>query len=354
MADVHSEAQQRITQALIAALLVRPLDPGLTKEELQQLVVGGGISASVFGEVIEEVWARQNRDAGGKAVVSQMDLVMLLARGEGYPAELFPVEAIGQLNSAFDQLERDHGKLSSKTMPMLLSQCLGPPEQIECGLGLLLALGRLKRAGSGFVRHADFSREFDQSAQRGHHAWSQAIRSLVPDVERILAARTGDTVPSVLPIGRFHRFLQKQGWDEFAQWWAMTSREMTALGKHQPTAATVLAGALLEAALVAIAEPAKSAGHWRNKFLNNPPESWKLKDLVDQAQAAGTLSQADAALAYNVAELRSRIHAGRYSTAGRGPFKPPCTNSHESVLAKAQLERVLDVILSWPTVLALT
>jgi hypothetical protein len=355
MADAHKEAHQRISQALIAALLVRPLDSGLTEAELEQVVVAGGISVPVFREVIHEFLARRHEDWSDEVVVSQIDLVLVLARGENhYPADLFPMNAFGQLHLAFDQLDREQGKHAGKTMPMLLSRCSERQEEIECALGVLLVLGRVKRAGTAFVRHADFSGEFERSPQHAAHPWSQAIRNLMPGVERVFAARTGQTVPCVPPIDRFHRFLQKQGWNEFAQWWAMTSGEMDTLSEHHPTATTVLAGALLEAALVAIAELAKNAGQWRNKFLSNPPDTWKLKELIDQAESAGTLSHADAALAANVAELRNRIHAGRHSTAGRGPFRPPSTNSHDSVLAKANLERVLDVILGWPTVLALT
>jgi hypothetical protein len=130
----------------------------------------------------------------------------------------------------------------------------------------------------------------------------------------------------------------------------MTSREMESAARFHPTAATVLAGALLEAALVAIAEPAKTDGVWRQKFLNDPPEKWKVGQLIDQAESAGTLGVADTALARNVAALRNRIHAGKYSSAGKGPFRPPSTNAHEAELARLNLHRVLDVILGCPPV----
>jgi hypothetical protein len=121
---------------------------------------------------------------------------------------------------------------------------------------------------------------------------------------------------------------------------------MLETGDRHPTSNTVLAGALLEAALVAIAESSKKAGLWRRDFLKREPETWKLGELIEQAKIAGTFSEPDAVMGTGLAEFRNRIHAGKFAAAGQPPA-PPSLNSHEPRIARDHLDRLLDKILQW-------
>jgi hypothetical protein len=123
---------------------------------------------------------------------------------------------------------------------------------------------------------------------------------------------------------------------------------------HSATAATVLAASMLEAALVAIAEPAQVAGKWQRTFLKTDlPERWKLGQLIDQAEAPGPFSPDEAAHARTVAALRNRIHVGKFSATGQDRFRPPFTNDHEATLAVKHLELLLAKILDWAPIAAL-
>jgi hypothetical protein len=133
----------------------------------------------------------------------------------------------------------------------------------------------------------------------------------------------------------------------FATWWALTSDELRDAGDRYPTSSTVLAGALVEAALVAIAQSAKSAGQWNQKFLTaKEPPGWKFGELIDQAEAAGTFSKSDALMARGLAEFRNRIHAGKFATPGRPPA-PPSLNPQQPRIARDHLDHLLDKILQW-------
>jgi hypothetical protein len=169
------------------------------------------------------------------------------------------------------------------------------------------------------------------------------------------ARRAGGHIPNEPPIDRFGSLLRKQGWTALEMWWGMTATEMRALLEARHTSAIcTLSAALLEAALVAVAHPAMQAGQWRQQFLRRAPETWKLGELIDQAEVAATFSPAQAALAREMADLRNRIHAGRFSTAGNPPFAPPYSNVHEARQARDHLDRLLDAILRWPPIQALT
>ncbi|HEX2875219.1 MAG TPA: hypothetical protein VHP33_28400, partial [Polyangiaceae bacterium] len=150
-----------------------------------------------------------------------------------------------------------------------------------------------------------------------------------------------------------HLFLKRQGLESLAGWWAMTTQELHSLGDRHPTACTVLAASMLEAALVAIAEPAKSAGEWRKKDLLEPSERWKLGMLIDQAEVALTFSKNEAVLARTLADLRNRIHVGKSAVSGPERFKLQFTNPQDATIARNHLELLLVRILEWPPIAAL-
>ncbi len=182
------------------------------------------------------------------------------------------------------------------------------------------------------------------------------LRSLINTVQDAFLARGAGHTPGRLPTERFHLLLLMQGWHAFAGWWAGMTTELDSLtDRSQPSAVCILAGALLEAALVAVAEPCRAAGEWRNKFLKEKnPNRWNLGELVDQAQVSGAFSSEQATLAREIADFRNRIHAGKFSHSGAPPFHPPSTNAHEAELARLHLQRLIDALLSFGPVASLT
>jgi hypothetical protein len=355
MGDVNEEAERCFRQTLVAALLVKPLDPGLTLKEMEEVVTQSGFSVPVARDVLPGLFRARNVLPDRMVSLKQEDLWNVFRHFDNdYPEELFPLEAVRELARAFDELDRDMSKPKAKSLAILEAKCANQSgEAVQRALGFMLALKTVKAVDGGFIRQGDFEGEIRPQATEGKHPWIKPVLQLKSIVELVLARRDGVGHTTESPVDRFGRFLKKQGWLEFARWWAMSTQEMRTLGEHHPIASTVLAGALLEAALVAIAAPAKEAGQWNQGWLNDPPQKWQMHKLIQQAESAGTFNSSDMHMATTVAEFRNRIHAGQFSPTWRGPFVMPHTDAHQARITHDNLEHLLERILRWPPVLLL-
>jgi hypothetical protein len=337
------EAKHYISQTLVAALLVRPLDPGLTRQELEKILVGRGIASPVVADVMNRTWWDLAKDSEDRAIADVM--TMMVARRWLSPT-IFPQNTLKSVEQAVKAWVNEQGSERPIALRLLSSRCPNQSaEHVELAVGVAVAMTQLKLKGDGYAR-GTYAWNWNEPRMNDSSEWDDSVRRLIDVVASAFALRAGTTVPSTPPVDRFHLFLQKQGWIPFAQWWAITSREMEEAGERYPTASTVLAGALLEAALVAIAEPAKAANEWRHKFLGKEPAKWNFGELIDQAKVAGTFSAADAYMASKMAEMRNRIHAGRFAELGKPPT-PPHLNPQQATIARTNLDHLLDVILDW-------
>lgn len=352
MQDVHTLARRQLGRLLVAGLVVDPLGQGLTRDELKGAAIESGMSPAVFTEVITEFWEERTKSHADQTIrAGSNDLTLLGAmNGHRFPPVL-PMSTIPRVEGALTRLEQRLGVKTAKSLEAILSECADPPDDVKLALGILLTHEHVERAGDGFRRRLPGGGSFGTNAP--DHPESQALNAAIRIMEGIMAIRSAEPSSAMRPIDRFHAFLEKQGWNGLVGWWAATAQETAGLWDHYPSAATVLAGALLEAALVAIAEPAKAAGEWNHKFLKDDPRTWQLRDLIKQAEAAGTFSPNGAAHARTLADLRNRIHAGRFATAGPDPFRPPHTNAHEAHVAKLHLDFLLTAILEWKPIATL-
>jgi hypothetical protein len=352
MHDPRDAAKRKLSLILVAALTLRPLDPHLTEDELKAAAMKCGVSPGLFHDVLSEFWDDHKDGASTDRVsVSSMDLIFLVASHGSYPLAI-PIGPVERLEQAFTRLEEQLGTPVSKTLELLMSEYGDPPDEVRLALGFLLTHKHVERVGGGFRRRLNLGGSFGKN-DRDHPA-NAALATAMAAVESVLSARTNEASPSTPPVDRFYLLLRKQGWDAFASWWALTSRELSALSDHYPTSSTVLAGALLEAALTAISDVARDGGHWRQRFLSEKtPEQWTLSKLIDQATEAGTFDQGDRAMAEKLADFRNRIHAGRFHTGGKGPFTPRSVDGQEAHLAKLHLDHLLKRILDWRPVAGL-
>lgn len=106
MVDVHEGPTKMIYKALVAALLVRPLDPALKQGELEAVLIESGTSQAVAREV---VWAWLSREAGerrAQIVITANEIWAYFRQFHyDYPPELFPLEVVPDLQRAFDELD---------------------------------------------------------------------------------------------------------------------------------------------------------------------------------------------------------------------------------------------------------
>lgn len=352
MDDVYVGVDRAVRLALLAAFVVRPLDPGLKLGELKQLVVEQGFAPPLY----DEAWQRssRSRDAQetGVAKVEMMDLLVLRNYGQ-FPRQL-RYDSADKVCRAFRSLNERLGVKAGKSVEMLSAQGQIAVEEIEAGLGILLLYQLAARVDGGFTCNAKDTSGYRDEEREDSSQLERGLAAMVEKVRAVLAARGGQTVQSTPPLVRFHRFLEKQGLVAMAAWWTMSSNELKAAETHLPGAATVLAASMLEAALVAIAEPAHAAGEWRQDFLTKvPPKDWKLGKLIEQAKVARTFSDADAHLAETLQDLRNRIHVGRFAASGSERFNPPFSNAHEAALAVRHLDLLVTRILGWAPISAL-
>lgn len=325
----------------------------MTQDELKAAAVQIGMSPAVFTEVIHKFWEDRTTAYSSQSIAaSSQDLVLIGAVGGGYSfPPMFPMATVERLAEAFTILEKKHGVSTPKSLEMILSECPYSPEQTTLALAILVTHKNVQRVGGGFRRVLDIHGNYGKVNPA--HPATDAVKAAMAAVEPILRARGGATSPATRPIERFQGFLRKQGWTAMTEWWGATAQELAGLWDHYPTAATILAGAMLEAALVAIAEPSKSAGEWNQRFLNEDSRNWQLRDLIKQAETAKTFSANEAAHARTLADLRNRIHTGRFAAEGRDPFRPPSTSAHEAQIAKLHLDLLLTRIVEWEPIAAL-
>jgi hypothetical protein len=271
------------------------------------------------------------------------------------PDELRPRAALNALAAAFDSLANEEGQGVPADRGLLRTRCAAiPPDDVDRALALLAAQDTVKEMPAGFVRQRSWP-HYDRAQERDSFLGKVAgpAKTLLDAVRDTFARRVGEHAPSDPPSDRFGQFLSKQGWTGFASWWTQSLREMRAmLETREPTSICVLCGSLLEAALVAIAKPAKDATEWRQRFLAKPPEQWKLGELIDQAKEASVFTNDQFAHAQTLMNARNRIHPGRF--AAGDTFSPPYTNAHEARLARDHLELLLGAILDWHVIRALT
>lgn len=231
-------------------------------------------------------------------------------------------------------------------MTLLMSKCPGhEANDIKKALGFMVARSHVKGPPNGGFIRIIRAGDYDKSCEQNE--WSPRIKALMPLVEKHIAMRQGQAVPSTPPVDRFYLFLRAQGWKAFADWWQMTSNELMGQHVEYPTSTTVLCSALVEAALAAIANPAIEANQWRERWLrDSDPPDWKFGKLVRQAESAKTLSASEATMANGLAELRNRIHAGKFATKGTVPV-PPSIDAHQARIAKDHMNQLLSTILEW-------
>jgi len=148
MPDLHQDAQRRVFQCLVASLIVRPLDPGLTDAELEDAVVASGGSIAIYKEISGSISFKKN--GTGRIMIGPGDLLLMLSVGDGnYPIELFPSAPFATLAAAFYRLDSEYGKNSPKTLPVLVSACSPEPQSaLELALGMTIALGLVSKSVS--------------------------------------------------------------------------------------------------------------------------------------------------------------------------------------------------------------
>src|SRR5215216_3338125 len=148
MAKAHDDAKSTICLALVATLVVRPLDPSLSRDELRQVVTASGVSNQVYSEVIQEELARRDQERAPRVSIGGLDL-MRFRMVDGFPAQV-PIDTAYALGKVFERLNYD-GVHVPKPLDALHAACNEPPEVVDRALGFMLVFGIAKAVAGGYV-----------------------------------------------------------------------------------------------------------------------------------------------------------------------------------------------------------
>ena len=200
MVDPHKEARDALRQALCAAVFVRPLDPGLTEEELKEAAVAAGAGRGAVDDVFLKFWYEQPKDSEDRAVACMVDWDTFLSAGVNpTPRDLVPIKALTKLKDALHDLDREHGKLTPKSLETVVKACKPVPrEEVELAVGLMLTFKRMANKGSGLVALLPIQDYTKPPRFSEPHPWQKPIESLIPVIRDIMARRQEE--PLDLPV----------------------------------------------------------------------------------------------------------------------------------------------------------
>jgi hypothetical protein len=171
-------------------------------------------------------------------------------------------------------------------------------------------------------------------------------------VKDIIERRTDGRAPHAEPLDAFGECLESLGYRHFKLWWSqLVSQLRQSDPETVPVAVLVLAAALVEGALVFVAQRGRALNvgvFGSSTFEKEKPFQWKIDDLINGAAAGGTnaiLGNSDRHRADSLAKARQRIHAGRMLL--EFPQGVPDLRPEEARDAKAVADLVVSRILVW-------
>ncbi|MCC8955040.1 hypothetical protein H8B02_16810 [Bradyrhizobium sp. Pear77] len=210
---------------------------------------------------------------------------------------------------------------------------------------LLDADGIIKFANSTGVQQLP-SVQLGFHPQRQRRPHRERAYGLVKD---IIARRTDGRPKHVEPLSAFADELDKLGYAPFRLWWTHTCAELRVLDPGlAPVAASVLAAALVEGALTFVMRHARKNGQFLSPDYERDPQTWKIEKLVASAASGGPsaiLDLSTKAQAEILIRNRQRIHAGRMLSDY--PGGPLDVRPDEARAAKATAELVVRAVLDW-------
>ena len=170
-------------------------------------------------------------------------------------------------------------------------------------------------------------------------------------VREVIARRDDGRSVQADPLDAFPDTLTNLGLTRFRMWWTQTVAELRACDPNtMPTAAVVLAAALVEGALSFAVKPARDrgVGPLLSKDFDRPPRTWNIADLVTSAAAGGDAAILTPALKGQADLLvlaRHRVHAGRLMADH--PDRLPDLRPEEARAARVTAEHVARAVMDW-------
>jgi hypothetical protein len=344
--------------ALECSVLVNPLEPGLTRQELGEI---GRRAGYQDGEI---------NDALPHVTTGYFGVKKLLPSSNDRASwsSFFPEDPEYRNFAAFDfvvtelnALTRSEGSARALIeRGVLVERAVAkgiPRNDIQVAITWQVMAeqltekdGILRFPGNHGGARGLASEQLNALAHMRPHSKPNRARAF-PIVKDVVERRTDGRPKHAEPLDAFAEELDKLGYSRFRLWWTLTVAELQQINPNSaPVSASVLAAALVEGALTLIVSHARKRGQFQSKGYEREPHKWRIDDLVASAASGGPSAVLDLQIKARVETLirsRQRIHAGRMLSESEYPSGPPDIRPEEARDAKGTAEQVVRAILDW-------
>ncbi|QXX74349.1 hypothetical protein [Methylovirgula sp. HY1] len=350
---MNQEIISFLKTALECSILIDPLDPGLTFQELSEIGKRAGYLDGEINDALPHV---------GLAYFGARKILPFPQETQSW-VFFFPEEPDYRNFDAFDfvveeinALTRSEGAVKALIeRNVLVERALAKGisrHDIQVAITWQVMSKQLEEK-DGILRFASrngvHGLPSEQLKVHGRPHQKPLRERVYPIVKDIIGRRTDGRPAHAEPLDAFADELEKLGYRPFRLWWTRTIAELRLTDPNSaPVSASVLAAALVEGGLTFIVDHARKRGHFQSPDYEKEPQKWKIEKLVASAASGGPsaiLDQQVKARAETLIRSRQRIHAGRMLSDY--PGGPPDIRPDEARDAKGTAEQVVRAILDW-------
>jgi hypothetical protein len=359
MGDMNGEVIGAIQAALEASIFQSPRNPGLTLDEIQEVLKRLDFKEGEIKDTIADLWrlGRIEQISDGKYRLDPNLMLLPMMWGisvENYPAKPealdFPIVYLRGLQR---EVGRGNAKISRSDLVAAGSAQGNDPLDMEIAV-TLLEYSRILQINSEIVELAPgtenrplYSQILKNTGSPRRHPTFERVLPFVSDTIR---RREDGRLPSAEPLVSFDSVLEKIGHKNFGVWWHSLWGELNTINPlSHPKSYLLLSAGVCEAMLALVVALAREKGLSMAKKLDDDPKNWKLINLIEAASSGPRPIVADplraGLLSLNLS--RQHIHAGAVLSQYRERGVVPDVKQEDARFAKEYTDRLGRRILEW-------
>lgn len=350
---MNQEVVSFLKNALECSVLIDPVDPGLTFQELVEICKRVGFQEGEINDALPYVTTAYFGQTRLLPSRTDMQSWVFYFREEPEFRNFAAFDfVVAELNAATKSLGSSKASIQRAVLVERAVTAGISRGDIQVAITWQVMSNQLTDM-DGILRFSSPGvRGLPSEQLKAHHpvAHRKPHRERVyPIVKDVIQRRTDGRPKHAEPLDAFAEALDALGYGAFRLWWSQTVAELRHVDPgSEPTSACVLAAALVEGSLTFIVSHARKHGAFQSSNYEKDPRTWKIDELVASAASGGPSAVLDPqakARAETLIRTRQRIHAGRMLSDF--PGGPPDIRPDESRAAKDTAEQVVRAILDW-------
>ena len=279
-----------IQAALEASIFQAPRNPGLTSDELIEVLNKLDFKDGEIRDAISDLWkaGRTQQIRDGKWTLDPNLLMWPMPWGaadDSYPAKPkavdFPIVCLRKLQR---EVGRDAAKINrSDLVAAAMREGFDQFDievaitLLECGRFLLINSDviELEPGKEGFPLYSEMQKNLPPMRRR------PVFDKVLPVVKDTIRRRGDGRLPSADPLVSFGSILERIGHRNFVVWWHSLSGELSTINPLiSPKSYLLLSAGICEAMLALVATLARQKDLSMVKNLDDDPKRWKLVSLI--------------------------------------------------------------------------